>query len=98
MGTRPAGSVFREIHFVEKPEVQDEGGRHVAKRSSDPRDAYPEVNVQVRDLVRVVDIVAPPSPPPPLPRGGSVFRENSFHRSDKPKAVYPLSRTSKLEA
>ena len=30
----------------------------MAKRSSDPRVAYPEVNVQVRDLVRVVDIVA----------------------------------------
>ena len=30
-----------------------------AKRSSDPRVAYPEVNVQVRDLVRVVDIVSP---------------------------------------
>ena len=35
------------------------GGRHVAKRSSDPRVAYPEVNVQVRDLLRVVGIVAP---------------------------------------
>ena len=34
------------------------GGRHVAKRSSDPRVAYPEVNVQVRELVRVVYIVA----------------------------------------
>ena len=29
---------------------------------------------------------------------GSVFGENSFYRSDRPKAVYPLSRTSKLEA
>ena len=33
------------------------GGRNVAKRSSDPRVAYPEVSVQVRDLVRVVGIV-----------------------------------------
>ena len=31
----------------------------MAKRSSDPRVAYLEVNVQVRDLVRVVGIVAP---------------------------------------
>ena len=31
---------------------------YVAKRSSDPRVAYPKVNVQVRDLVRVVGIVA----------------------------------------
>ena len=53
---------------------------------------YPEVNVQVRDLVRGVGIVAP------FASGGSVFGENSFYRSDRPKAVYPLSRTSKLEA
>ena len=31
----------------------------MAKRSSDPRVAYPEVKIQVRDLVRVVDIVVP---------------------------------------
>ena len=37
-------------------------GRHVAKRSSDPRAAYPEVNTQVLDLVRVVGIVAPFAP------------------------------------
>ena len=30
----------------------------MAKRSSDPRVVYPEVKVQVRDLVRVVGIVA----------------------------------------
>ena len=42
--------------------MQDEGGRHVAKRSSDPRVTYHEVKVQVRDLVRVVDIVAPFAP------------------------------------
>ena len=35
---------------------------------------------------------------PLCPAGGSVFGENSFYRSDKPKAVYPLSRTSKLAA
>ena len=83
----PRGQYSEKIRFIEKPGVQD-----VAKHSSDPRVAYPEVNVRVRDLVRVVGIVAP------LPRGGSVFGENSFYRSDKPKAVYPLSRTSKLEA
>ena len=49
--------------FIEKPGVQDKGGGHyVAKRSSDPRVAYPEVKVQVRDLVRVVGIVAPFGP------------------------------------
>ena len=59
MGTWPAGQYSGKIRFIEKPMVQDEGGRHEAKRSSDPRVPYPEVNVQVRDLVRVVDIVAP---------------------------------------
>ena len=54
------GSVFGEKNrFIEKRGVQDEGGRHVAKRSSDPRQAYPEVKLQGRDLVRVVGIVAP---------------------------------------
>ena len=56
----------------DSPGIQDEGGRHVVKRSSDPRVAHPEVKVQVRDLVRVVGIVAPFAP-----RGfrirGSVF-------------------------
>ena len=34
----------------------------MAKRNSDHRVAYPEVKVHVRDLVRVVDIVAPFAP------------------------------------
>ena len=38
------------------------GDRQVAKRSSDPRVAYPEVKSQVRNLVRVVGIVAPFTP------------------------------------
>ena len=58
----PRGQYSGKIRFIEKPGVQDEGGRHVAKRSSDPRVAYPEVNVQVRGLVRVVGIVAPFAP------------------------------------
>ena len=53
----------------------DEGDRHVTKRSSDPRVVYPEVKVQVRDLVRVVGIVTP------LPHGVSVPGENSFYRA-----------------
>ena len=48
--------VYREIW------VQDDGGRHVVKHSSDPRVAYPEVKVQVRDLARVVGIVGPFAP------------------------------------
>ena len=58
----PRGQYSGKIRFIEKPGVQDEGGRHVAKCSSDPRVAYPEVNVQARDLVRGVDIVAPFAP------------------------------------
>ena len=48
--------------FIEIPGVQDEGGRHMAKRNSDPRVAYPEVKLQVRAPVRVVGIVAPFAP------------------------------------
>ena len=58
VGSGPAGSVFGENLFIEKPGVQDEGFRHVAERSSDPRGSYPEVKIQVRDLVRVVRFVA----------------------------------------
>ena len=66
------GQYSGKIRFIEKPGVQDEGDRHVVKRSSDPRVAQPEVKVQVGDLVQVVGIFAP------LPRGGSVFGENSL--------------------
>ena len=58
----PRGQYSGKIRFIEKPGVQDEGDRLVAKRSSDPQVAYLEVNVQVRDLVRVVGIVAPFAP------------------------------------
>ena len=34
----------------------------MAKRNSDPRVAYPEVKLQVRDIVRVAGIVAPFAP------------------------------------
>ena len=55
----PRDQYSGKIRFIEKPRVQDEGGRHVTKCSSGPRVAYPEVNGQIRDLVRVVGIVAP---------------------------------------
>ena len=42
----------------------------MAKRSSDPRVACPEVKVQVRDLVRVVGVVVL------FAARGSVFGEN----------------------
>ena len=62
MGTGPAGPVFGENLFYRETRGTRRRGRHVAKRSSDPRVAYPDVNVQVRDLVRVVSIVAPFAP------------------------------------
>ena len=37
VGTGPAGQYSGKICFIEKHGVQDEGGRHVAKYSSDPR-------------------------------------------------------------
>ena len=62
MGTGPAGSIFGDNSFYRETRGTRRRGRHVAKSSSDPRIAYPEVNVQVRDLVRVVGIVAPFAP------------------------------------
>ena len=62
VGTRPAGSVFGENSFYRETRGIRQGGRHVAKRSSDPQVALPEVNVQVRDLVRDMGIVAPFAP------------------------------------
>ena len=68
------------------------GGRHVAKRSSDPRVAYPEVNVQERDLVRVVGIVAPFAP-----RGFSI-RGKFVLSIGQAKSSIPALSYSKLEA
>ena len=59
MATGSTGSVFRENSFYREAWGTILGGRQVAKRSSDPRIAYPEVKVQLRDLVRVVGIAAP---------------------------------------
>ena len=89
------GQYSGKIRFIEKPGVQDEGGgRHVAKHSSNPRVAFPEVNVQVRDLVRVVGIVAAFAPRGFSIRGKFVLSGINGHRrthtrSDKLKAVYP---------
>ena len=69
----PAGQYSGKIRFIEKPGVEDEGGRHVVKRSSDPRVAHPDVKVQVRDLVRVVGIVAPFAPMGASTRGKFVL-------------------------
>ena len=44
------------------------------KRSSDTRVAYPEIKVQLRDLVRIVGILAP------FDQGGVGTREESFYQ------------------
>ena len=56
-------SVREKFVLSRNPGFKIGGFRHKAKRSSDPLVAYPEVKVQVRDLVRVVCIVAPIAPP-----------------------------------
>ena len=58
-GYRARGVSIRGKFVLSRNPGYKTRGRHVAKRSSDLRVAYPEVNVQVRDLVWVVDIVAP---------------------------------------
>ena len=61
-GYRARGVSIRGKFVLSRNPGYKTRGRHVAKRSSNPRVAYPEVNVQVRDLVRVVGIVAPFAP------------------------------------
>ena len=85
MGTGPTGSVFGEILFYRETLGTRLGDRYVAKRSSDPRVAYPEVKVQVWDLVRVVCIVTS------FASRGSVFGENSFYRAPDGKWAGPWS-------
>ena len=61
----------------------------MAKRSSDPRVAYPEVKVQIRDLVRVVGIVGPFAPRWVSIRGKFVLssrRGVNWHRRPVPGA------------
>ena len=45
MGTGPAVSVFGENSFYRETRGTRRGRRHVAKRSSDPRVVYLEVDV-----------------------------------------------------
>ena len=59
----------------------------MAKRSSDPRVAFPEVNVQVRDLMRVVGIVAPFTPRGFNIRGKFVLSTGQA-KSSKPALSY----------
>ena len=52
-------------------------GATIPKTRTRSRVVFPEVKVQVRDLVRVVGIFVP------LPHGGSVPGENSFYRAPR---------------
>ena len=58
----PAGQYPGKFVLSRNPGYKTRVGRHVVKRSSDPRVAHREVKVQVRDLVRVVGIFAPFAP------------------------------------
>ena len=51
----PAGQYSGKIRFIEKPGVEDEGGRHVVKRSSDPRVAHPDVKIRFIEKPGVED-------------------------------------------
>ena len=61
----PRGQDSRKIRFIDKPGYKTMG---VVMWLNVVRVAYPEVKVQVRDLVRVVGIVAPFDP-----RGGDRY-------------------------
>ena len=58
-GNRARGASIRGQFVLSRNLGYKTRGRHVAKRSSETRVAYPEVKVHVRDLVRVVGSVAP---------------------------------------
>ena len=72
----PRGLYSGKGRFIENPGVR--GGRHLAKRSSEKFPvAYPYVKVQVRELrelLRVVGIVAPFAQRGPLPGTNSLYR------------------------
>ena len=57
----------------------------MSKHSSDPRVDNLEVKIQVRDLVRVVDIVDLFAPQ------GSIFGENSFYQAPRGKWAQEIS-------
>ena len=106
MGTGPARSVFGEIRFIEKPGVQDwGGGRHVAKRCSDPPGSLPRSqSSDTWDIVRVEGIVAPFAP-----RGGQYSGKIRFIEAPPgkwvqetcagfPKQRYATGEPSKVQA
>ena len=58
----PRGQYSGKIRFIEEPGVQDEGVAMWLNVVLTPRQAYSEVKLQGRYLVRVVGIVAPFAP------------------------------------
>ena len=83
----PRGQYSVNIRFIEKPWVQDEGVAMWLNVVLTPRIAYPEVNDQVRSLVRVVGIVAPFAPQGFSIRGKFVLSIGQA-RSCKPALTY----------
>ena len=71
---RARGVSIREKSFYRETRGTRRGGRHVAKRSSDPRVAYPEVKVQVRDPSASCGYCCSL-----CPAGVSIFGEKSFY-------------------
>ena len=61
----------------------------MAKRSSDPRVAYPEANFQEQDVVRVVGIVAPFA----NSSSNITFPQISFEKLEKPHKIIPADVT-----
>ena len=79
--------------FVLSNWVTRRGGRHFAKRSHDPRQAYPDVKLQGRDLVRVEDIVAPFVPLGAVTRENHIIEPKGGNRSRRRVPSAPSSGT-----
>ena len=60
---------------------------------NDPRVAYPYVKVQVRELVRVVSIVAPFDQRGPLPDANSFYRAHGVNGHTRSVTGVPSSGT-----
>ena len=74
-------SIRGKFVLSRNPRYKTGGGRQMAKHSSDPRVAYPEVKVQARDPVRVVGIVAPFAPRRVNIRGKFVLSRNPEYKT-----------------
>ena len=93
MCSGPVVSVFGETLFYRETWDTRRGGRHVAKRSTDPRQAFPEVKLQGRELVRAVGIFAPFAPTGRYP-GKTLFIAPQGRHGPRRRAPGSLSRST----